>query len=90
MEKPYKFTIIGRETKKIRETNAKPTGHELFSWIPTGKENEKKYTQVADAWIDTRYEAKLRLYNYVMRKCSKSEVNNIVSDLQKEFKSVWD
>jgi hypothetical protein len=55
MQKPFKYFAIHKETKEIRYFN-----NMMFKpYNPLGI--EYKWT----IYIDTRYEAKLRLYNYV-------------------------
>lgn len=69
MQLPYKYTIICNKTKQIiRETNIEPRLYELQTYEPTDKENVKELKQTKTVYIDTRYEAKLRLYNYFRRK----------------------
>lgn len=65
MNKPYRFTIICRKTGKIEETNHEPLLHHLQSWEPTDEPNVRRLKQTKDVWEDTRYAAKLRLYNYL-------------------------
>lgn len=66
MKKPFRFTIIDRKTKKFEETNITPSHVELFSYVAeSGNSNISHLTQVKDVYEDTRYEAKLRLYNFV-------------------------
>lgn len=72
MELPYKYFIIDNKTKEvIKYTNShydiQP--HRLQEYVPT-KENPKvsKLEQTKTAYVDTRYDAKLRLYNYLRRK----------------------
>jgi hypothetical protein len=55
MTQPFRFTIICNETGKVSERNYPPTNTELE------RGNIKAY-------LDTRYDAKLRLYKYVMFK----------------------
>jgi hypothetical protein len=65
MERPYKYTIICRKTNSIKETNIEPRFHELLTWEETEdpKIRIKKQTKVV--YVDTKYKAKLRLYNYI-------------------------
>ena len=75
MEKPYQYTIICQKTGQILETNLAPTLRELQTYEPTANPNNMlvlKQTKVC--YIDTRYQAKLRLYNYLMRKNETKEV----------------
>lgn len=55
MEKPFKYFAIHKETKEVRYFNDMDlspycTGYTEYKW---------------QIYIDTRYEAKLRLYNYI-------------------------
>lgn len=65
MNKPYKYTIVCDLTRHIQETNVEPLLHEVQTWQPTSDPNVMERKQTKTVWIDTRYEAKLRLYNYV-------------------------
>ncbi len=67
MEKPYKYFAIDKVTKKrIYEGNILPSEMITHKYIPTEEDpNVSIYTEVADVYIDNRYYAKLRLYNYV-------------------------
>lgn len=65
MKKPYKFTIICNKTGNIIcEQNYEPLLFNLQTWEETFEKNIKVLKQTKTAYIDTRYEAKLRLYNY--------------------------
>ena len=70
MEKPSKYFLIHRVTKKITPfvgyTSA-PLKHDLFRWVRVSP-TEGEWMQVYDAYIDTRYRAKIRLYNYLTYK----------------------
>lgn len=55
MQKPYKYFAIHKETKEVVYFNDMM----LKPYNPYG--SEYKW----DIWIDTKYEAKLRLYNYI-------------------------
>lgn len=69
MEKPYKYFLIHKETKKVIPFigyNGAPTKKDLCEWV--GNNDVKELKQVYDAWIDTRYEAKVRLYKYMLLK----------------------
>lgn len=69
MKKPLKYTIICNKTKNIvRETNYEPTLRELQTWEETTIKNTKELKQTKTAYIDTRYQAKLRLFNYILKK----------------------
>lgn len=72
MNKPFKYTIICDKTKTVViETNQEPLLHQLQTWEQTSEPNVRELKQTKTAYIDTRYEAKLRLYNYVsyIKKC---------------------
>lgn len=64
MNKPYKYTIIGISDRSIEDTNIKPSLRELQQYVYKG-DNTWELQQVKTCYIDTRYEAKLRLYNYI-------------------------
>lgn len=69
MERPFKFIIICNKTGEVvRETNIEPMLHELQTWENTNNPKEKILKQTKTVYIDTRYEVKLRLYNYVTYK----------------------
>ena len=66
MKRPYKYTIVCNKTNSITETNIAPQLHHLQTYEPIeGKEGIKELKQTKTCYIDTRYEAKLRLYNYI-------------------------
>lgn len=66
MNKPFKYTIICDKTKNVvMETNQEPLLHQLQTWEETTDQNVKELKQTRTVYIDTRYEAKLRLFNYV-------------------------
>ena len=65
MERPYKYTIICRKTGNIQETNIEPLLHQLQTYEPTETPNVMAIKQTKDCYIDTRYGAKIRLYNYL-------------------------
>lgn len=65
MKKPYLYTIICHKTGKLEETNTEPLLHQLQTWEDTEDPNIKVKKQTKTAYIDTRYKAKLRLYNYI-------------------------
>lgn len=65
MNKPYKYAIFCEKTRKIKETNFEPRLRELQTYEPTDKEGVKELKQTKTCYIDTRYEAKKRLYNYI-------------------------
>ena len=62
MEKPYKYWLFNRITQELEPYlgyYSPPVTHELFAYI------DGVYCQKFDIYIDTRYEAKLRLFNYI-------------------------
>jgi hypothetical protein len=66
MKKPYKFTIICNKTgNTVCQQNQEPQLHFLQTWENTSDPNVRELKQTKTAYIDTRYEAKLRLFNYV-------------------------
>lgn len=65
MQKPFKYTIICNKTGEIVElTNIAPLLNQLQTWEGVG-EGVSELTQTKTAYIDVRYEAKLRLFNYI-------------------------
>jgi len=66
MERPYKFTVICDKTKNVvMETNQEPLLHHLQTWEDTTNPEVKFLKQTKTVYIDTRYAAKLRLFNYI-------------------------
>ena len=65
MNKPFKYVIICNKTNNIIETNREPLLHELQTWEETENPNIRELKQTKTCLIDTRYDAKLRLYNYI-------------------------
>ena len=66
MKRPYRFTIICNKTGEvICEQNQEPLLHQLQTWEETSDPNVTELKQTKTAYIDTRYEAKLRLFNYI-------------------------
>ena len=66
MERPYKFTIICNKTKEVvRETNITPRLCDLQTWEPVIDTEARELKTTKTAYVDTRYKAKLRLYNYI-------------------------
>lgn len=70
MEYPYKYTIIDNTTKQmVKQTNIKPLTMDLETWESVeGQPNTKQRVQTKTAYLDVRYKAKLRLYNYITYK----------------------
>lgn len=65
MQQPFKYCIICQKTGEIQETNIEPSLHHLQTWEPTDNPKVKELKQTKICYIDTRYEAKLRLFNYI-------------------------
>ena len=66
MKRPYKYTIICDKTGQVvSETNQPPLLHHLQTWEETEDPNLRILKQTKTAYVDTRYEAKLRLYNFL-------------------------
>lgn len=63
MERPYKYTIIDN-LRNITETNIEPLLHQLQTWEYLDEKTRVK-VQTKTCWEDMRYEAKLRLFNYL-------------------------
>lgn len=65
MKKPFKYTIICDKTGFCQKTNTPPLTHQLQTYEDTDEVGVKKLTQTKTAYIDTRYDARIRLYNYL-------------------------
>lgn len=66
MERPYRYTIICNKTGTTLEiTNLLPPSHRLRTWEDTEDPNVKVEKVTRSVYEDMRYEAKLRLYNYI-------------------------
>lgn len=66
MERPYKYHIFDTITHKFSySTNIEPLQHELCAYVPTDKPNTFVNKQTKICYIDTRYEAKIRLFKYL-------------------------
>ena len=74
MNRPYQYIIFCQKTGQTWETNFAPTIRELQTYEPTGNPDILVLKQTKICYIDTRYPAKLRLYNYLMRKNKTKEV----------------
>ena len=68
MEKPYQYTIICQKTGQTWETNFAPTLRELQTYEPTNNPDILVLKQTKVCYVDTRYPAKLRLFNYLNNK----------------------
>lgn len=76
MERPFKYTIICDKTNNVLlETNIAPLLHDLQTWEETDNPDVRELKQTKTVFEDTRYEAKLRLYNYVNFSCKGLEVS---------------
>lgn len=68
MKKPFKYSIYCHKTRSISYWgNTPPESWRLKTYEPTEKEGERELKQTKTAYIDTRYEAKIRLYNYLKK-----------------------
>jgi hypothetical protein len=66
MKRPFRYFIIDNINKGlIYETNKEPITRELMTYQPTSDPKVFILRQTKTAYIDTRYEAKIRLYNYL-------------------------
>lgn len=65
MEKPYRYSIFDTKTGEWSVTNDQPLKHELCTYEPTRNPNVFELKQTKTAYIDGRYSARVRLYNYV-------------------------
>lgn len=66
MKKPFKFFIYCNITGEVtNRTNQEPLLHQLQTWVETDIKGTKELKQTKTAYIDTRYKARLRLYNYL-------------------------
>ena len=68
MNRPYQYTIFCQKTGQTWETNFAPTLRELQTYEPTENPNMFILKQTKVCYIDTRYTAKLRLFNYLKNK----------------------
>lgn len=68
IKRPFKFTIICTKTGRVFEQNHAPTLDQLETWEDTPEPGIKERRQTKTAYINTRYEAELRLFNYILKK----------------------
>ena len=65
MNRPYKYQVVCNKTlETIEESNYFPS-LSLFTWEETNEPNVRKKVQTRTVFEDARYEAKLRLFNYI-------------------------
>jgi len=76
MKRPYKYIIIDNKTGDIEETDIEPMMYQLQTHEPTNDPNRFVLQQTKTAYIDTRYDAKLRLYNYITYTKQGKEIPN--------------
>ena len=67
-QRPYQYEIVCQKTGKATYQNFPPMLCDLQTYEPTDKENVFELKQTKVCYIDTRYEARLRLWKYKMRK----------------------
>lgn len=65
MDRPHKYIIVCQKTGKITETDIEPRLYDLQTYEPSDRENVSILKQTKECYIDTRYDAKIRLYNYL-------------------------
>ena len=70
---PKKFTIIHKVTKHTIETNIDPSYHRCVEYIDLENGVQKRICN-HEFFINTRYEAQLRLYNYLKYKRNGLEI----------------
>ena len=69
MKRPYRYTVIDNGTGRVLyQTDTPPITDDLCQWIQTEDPNVSQWTQTRTAYIDTRYEAKLRLWRMYAKK----------------------
>ena len=64
MNKPQKYIIFDKRTKAHIEQNREPVLRDLQTYEPTDRPNVFRLEQKKECYIDTRYDARLRLYKY--------------------------
>ena len=66
MNRPYKYIIICDKTNEVyRETDIQPRLDELQTYEPTEDPNVRVLKTTRTCFLDTRYDAKLRLWKYI-------------------------
>ena len=69
MKRPYKYTVFCNKTGDVvEETNYMPSAHRLKTWEETENPNVRVEKVTRTVYEDMRYEAKLRLYEYLQKK----------------------
>lgn len=70
MPRPWKYLIFDTIDRELScYTDTEPVRHELETYQPTDVPDVFKLKQTRIAYVDTRYAAKMRLYNYLLKKC---------------------
>lgn len=68
MNKPFRYSMLCNKTGRMQIWgNTPPESWRLQTYEPTEKEGERALMQTKTAYIDTRYDAKIRLYNYLKK-----------------------
>lgn len=68
MNKPFRYSILCSKTNRMQAWgNTPPESWRLKTYESTEKEGERVLMQTKTAYIDTRYDAKIRLYNYLKK-----------------------
>lgn len=68
MKKPVQFTLIHKVTKQQKDFisyRTTPILDDVCEWVVIG-EGVKQYLPMWDVWEDKRYEARLRLWKYLV------------------------
>ena len=82
MKRPFRYCIIDSLNSYLNyERDREPISYELMTYQPTSDPKIFILKQTKTAYIDTRYEAKIRLYNYLKKKYEVPE-RVIWSDLE--------
>jgi len=69
MERPRRFMVIDKMDKQLGyDTDMCPVLGDLETWQPSGAVNEFKRVQTKECYKDARYEARIRLYEYLLDK----------------------
>ena len=69
MPRPWKYYVDDTINRYLSYyTDNEPVKHELETYQPTEFKGVFKLKQTKVAYIDTRYESKLRLYNFLKKK----------------------